>query len=159
MPSNVPILNRVLVALILLMTTTFFFAGLAAGVYAVLGESFFYGGFLIKLFPYQDSLHDLFRALMRIVGGIWPATVVVAISHVIIRYLTEGKQTALVDLADMRKGFLYQLTHPFSNPRTPMNSSEEENTARTNFTTGAVIVFVVSSIFALVFLMLGKIVG
>lgn len=146
---NVPILNRVLALLVSLMTTAFFLASLAAGFYAALGDSFFYGGFLIKLFPYQDSIFDLFRGLMRLVGGIWLATVVVAISHVIVRYLTEGKQTALGELADMRKGFFYQLMHPFSNPSAPMNSSEEETTARTNFITGAVIVFVVSSFFAI----------
>lgn len=131
---NVPILNRVLAVFVALMTIAFFFAGLAAGVMAAFGESFFYSDIIIKLFPYSDfpnlpSFFDTFRGLARFLAGVFPALIVMAISHLMIKYLTEGGKSALGNLADIRKGFLYQLTHPFSNPGTPMNSSEEESSA------------------------------
>jgi len=135
MSSNVPILNRVLGVLVSLVATAFFFCALAAGVMAVFGESFLYSNLIIKLFPYNDSIFDVFRGIVRFGAGIWPAVIVIAISNVVISYLTEGKRTALGNLADMRKGFFYQLTHPFSNPRTPLNSSEDKNTHKTNITT------------------------
>lgn len=125
--AKVPVLNRFLAVLVALITIAFFFVGLVAGLNAALGGKFFYSSTIVKLFPYQDSIFDFFRGMVRIIAGIVPALIVMAISHVIISYLTEGKKRAVDDLAGMLKGFFYQLTHPFSNPRDPMGSKDENN--------------------------------
>lgn len=131
MKNDIPVINRVLAVFILLMAFAFSIAGIATGICAAFGESFFYSDVIIKLlpfrhFPHESSFPDFLRGFVRLWAGILPALIVNAFSHVMIRYLLVGKKDAINDLANLRKGFFYQLTHPFSNPRTQIKSGDDK---------------------------------
>lgn len=122
--KNVPALNRIFAISVALISVSFFIAGLAAAFLAAAGVPFFYGYILIELFPYQDSVIDIFVGTMRVMAGFIPVFAVMGLSNIIVSYLTKGGSSARRELASMVRGFAYQLRHPFSDPTAPIIPSE-----------------------------------
>ena len=118
----VPALNRILALLVALISASFLVTGLAAAFLAAVGVPYFYGIFLIKLFPYGGSIFDVFTGGMLIMG----------ITNIIMSYLTKGSSSARQQLVGLVRGFAYQLKHPFSDPVSPIAPSESVHNHEAN---------------------------
>jgi len=116
---KVPVLNNALAIFFSLLSIGCLIAGLVTGAKAAIGESFLYSNFIVKLFPYSDAIFgiDIFRFLLRIITGLLPAFIAMAFFQLIIIFLIKGKSSASKEFSLMCRGFIYQLRHPFSNPR------------------------------------------
>lgn len=122
--KQLPMLNWILAVFVMGSSLIFSMISAAVGVLAMFEIPFIYGSFVIKYFPYGNSIFDLAKAMLRLCAGISPVLIILPIGYVIIAYLTEGGQAAKESIGSVCKGFIYQIRHPFSNPRNRDNLND-----------------------------------